>query len=95
MAYDEKYHSDKDPYSNYNGSAFSKEHAFNDGSLCKRCGSHGAGLTIHCSGSITYPRVDNAVASGTLDFIDGQWIDDPLLVLSMRILYKKEPNDVA
>ena len=52
--------------------------------LCRVCGARPGFMATHCPGSSTYGNVDVAVGAGFADFIDGEWITDPLLLLSMR-----------
>ncbi len=42
----------------------------------------------HCPGYIISYAADALHREGKLDFIDGEWVDDPLLIASMRAAAK-------
>ncbi len=46
--------------------------------------------TTHCPGRSTTRAEIQKVEKCTLDFIDGHWIDDPLLIAAMRAAAKAE-----
>ena len=68
---------------------------FSINNTCLGCTASVDALATHCMGSSTFSATDNMVRQGLLDFIDGRWIHDPLLILSMRATKKQENPDGA